>query len=117
MTLANAERHARVMAGLRDAGCDVRQVTLLAGRDVVVRRLRSRLETGRGWTAQQYSRVAPVLSGPQFAPHLDTTDRSVSEVADEIARIVGVELGPADPNPVRAGWRRMLVQLRHVRRG
>jgi hypothetical protein len=115
MTLADPARHGQVMDGLRDAGCDVRQVTLLAEVDVVLRRLRSRLDSSRSWGAQQYPAVAPVLRASQFAPHLDTTGRSISEVADEIARIVGLDLLPADHNRLRAAARRLRVQLAHIR--
>jgi hypothetical protein len=117
MTLANRARHNQIMSGLRDAGCDVRQVTLIASVDVVLRRLRSRLDSSRSWGAQQYPSVAPVLREPQFAPQLDTTSRSIAQVVDGIGQIVGVELLPADPNPLRAAGRRLRVQLAHVRRG
>jgi hypothetical protein len=117
MTLADDERHTQIMAGLRDAGCDIHQVTLLAQRDVVLRRLRSRLDSPRSWSARQYDSVTPVLRGPQYAPQLDTTSRSISAVADDIGRIVGVELLPADHNPVRAAARRLRVQLSHLRPG
>lgn len=49
MTLAHNERHAQIMDGLRAAGCDIHQVTLLAAGDVVLRRLRSRLDLSRSW--------------------------------------------------------------------
>jgi hypothetical protein len=116
MTLADDARHHSVMSGLRDAGCDVRQVTLLADRDVVLRRVRGRFESRSGWAGQRVDRLSAVLRGAAYAPHLDTSTLSISAVADEIARLSGVQIAPADHNRLRAGVRRWGVQLGHIRR-
>jgi hypothetical protein len=116
MTLADDARHNRVMSGLRDAGCDVRQVTLLADGDVVRRRLRGRLEFRSGWAGQRVDRLTKVLRDPAYAPHLDTSKLDITRVVGETARLVGVRIAPADASRLRTSLRRLRVKLGHIRR-
>lgn len=115
MALTNADRHEQIFAALREGGCDVRQVTLLADRSVVVRRLRSRFELKSGWAGARISSGTAALKDPRFAPHVDTSRMTVAAAADAIARLTDVELVPADSNRVRSALRRLGVQVRHIR--
>lgn len=117
MTLADDARYSRVMDGLRSAGCEVSTVTLLADRATIMRRIRGRFERATGWAGRHVDQLSHVLSGPLYAPHIDTTRLSFSEVVDETARVVHLDVLPADHNRIRSTVRRVGVQIRHIRVG
>lgn len=119
MTLVDPSYFDEVVGGLRRAGHEVLHVALLARREVVVRRLRRRgLVRGLGRESFALSRLdgcLETLSGPGFGEHLDTEDRTVGEVADEVARLAGLEIRPDTGGPLRAWTRRTTTSLRHLR--
>jgi predicted ABC-type ATPase len=100
---------------LRAAGHEVHHVTLLASRDVVLRRMRSRLESPRGFTGRRVDQVLDALQAPEFARHLRTDGMSIGAVADDIAAHAGLTLEPDNSGPLSRHARRVAVQLRHVR--
>jgi hypothetical protein len=100
---------------LRAAGHEVHHVTLLASREVVLRRMRSRLESPRGFTGRRIDEVLDALQGPEFARHLRTDGMSIAAVAEDIAAHAGLTLEPDHTGPLRRRARRVAVQLRHVR--
>ncbi|MBW4722136.1 AAA family ATPase [Saccharothrix obliqua] len=131
MTVTEPAYLAEVLDGLRDRGHDVRHFTLLASREVVLRRLRergfgraARLVLGRDaplrhetWAVRALDRCLERLPGPEFAEHLWTDDRTVSQVADRIAASAGLRLTPDTDGPLRGRVRRALVGVRHIRLG
>ena len=102
---------------LRAAGHEVHHVTLLASRDVVLRRMRSRLESPRGFAGRRVDQVLDALQAPEFARHLRTDGMSIGAVADDIAAHAGLTLEPDNSGPLGRHARRIGVQLRHVRIG
>ena len=104
-----------ILDPLRAAGHEVHHVTLLASRDVVRRRMRSRLESPRGFTGRRIDEVLDALQAPEFARHLRTDGMSIGAVADAIAVQAGLTLEPDNAGPLRRQARRIAVQLRHVR--
>jgi len=100
---------------LRAAGHEVHHVTLLASRDVVLRRMRWRLESPRGLTGQRIDEVLDALQAPEFARHLRTDGLSIGAVADDIVAHAGLTLQPDNTGPLRRHARRIAVQLRNVR--
>ncbi len=50
-----------------------------------------------------------------FAIHLDTENKSIKLVAEEIAMYVGLNLNPPKWHPILRPWQRIIVQIRHLR--
>jgi hypothetical protein len=100
---------------LRAAGHEVHHVTLLASRDVVLRRMRSRLESPRGFAGRRVDQVLDALQAPEFARHLRTDGMSIGAVAEDIAAHAGLTLQPDNTGPLTRRAHRIAVQLRHVR--
>ncbi|PPF54710.1 hypothetical protein C5B94_07175 [Clavibacter michiganensis] len=114
MALVDAGRHARMLGALRDAGHDVRHVTLLASDETVLRRLRTRLEGPDGWAAAQLPRTA-ALRGPRFADHVPTDGLTHAQVVEAVARVAGVRIGPDRTAPLRRAVERMRVRIARIR--
>jgi hypothetical protein len=114
MALVDAGRHERILGALREAGHDVRHVTLVASDATVLRRLRTRLEGPDGWAAAQLSRTA-ALRGPRFADHVDTDGLTHAQVVEAVALVAGVRIGADPTGPWRLAAERMRVRLAHVR--
>jgi hypothetical protein len=114
MTLVDVGRHERILGALRDAGHEVRHVTLLASDDVVVRRLRTRLEGPDGWAAAQLPRTA-ALRGLRFADHVDTDGLTHAQAVEAVALVAGVSIGPDRTGPLRRAVDRMRVRIAHAR--
>ncbi|HXP20299.1 MAG TPA: AAA family ATPase [Streptosporangiaceae bacterium] len=117
MTVSDPDGLAEIIGPLRAAGHAVYHVTLLASRDVLLRRRRSRLETTRGCAARQLDRVLDALLAPEFARHLSTDGMPIGAVADDIACHAGLKLEPDCDGLVRRRIRRIGVQLDHIRWG
>ncbi len=117
MTVFDPDGLAEIIGPLRAAGHAVHHVTLLASRDVLLRRRRSRLETTRGSAARQLDRVLDAFQAPEFARHLSTDGMPIGAVADDIACHAGLTLEPDVNGLVKRRVRRIGVQLRHVRFG
>ncbi|MCO1580937.1 AAA family ATPase [Crossiella sp. SN42] len=116
MTLVNPGYYEEIIGGLRELGHQVRHYTLtVPDREVLLRRLRTRGESRNGWAAAQYERCATALADPLFAEHVPTENRTVSQVAEEVAGRAELRLLPNRDNPVTAQLRRWRVQLRHLR--
>jgi AAA domain-containing protein len=117
LTMSDPDGLAEIIGPLRAAGHAVHHVTLLASRDVLLHRRRSRLESTRGSAARQFDLVLAALLAPEFARHLNTDGLPIGAVADDIARHAGLKLEPDRDGLVRRRIRRTRIQLRHIRRG
>jgi hypothetical protein len=106
MTITDRRLMDSIVGGLRGAGHDVRHVTLLAARETIAGRLRKRLDGPKSWAAQQFDTRAALLEDPAFATHIDTTGRSIANVAEAVAGETGLQLGPRERNPLRSARRR-----------
>jgi hypothetical protein len=115
MTLVVPEYFAEIMGPLRSAGLEVRHFSLLAPRAVVLNRLRTRRDGVNSWGAQQLERCLNALEQPEFAEHINTDSKSISDVAEQIATHCGLTLLP-NPTAKLALWlRRLKTQIRHIR--
>ncbi|WP_041939727.1 MULTISPECIES: AAA family ATPase [Frankia] len=115
MTVLDPGLLAAFVDPLRGAGHEVRHVTLLADRAVLLRRIRSRGETARSFAATQADRSLAALRAPEFARHLSTDGMPIGAVAANIAADAGLAFAPDPAGPVRRQARRLGVQLRHIR--
>ena len=67
------------------------------------------------WALAQVDRCLEALTYPGFAEQVDTTHRSVAEVADAVAALVGLPIAPGHDGPVLGWFRRTRTGLRHIR--
>lgn len=117
MTLVNPGYFAEVVGGLRDDGHEVRHYALLAGRATVLRRLGRRRLGFRPeqWAVDRLDECLSMLRRPEFAEHIHTDQRTVSQVADAIARAAGLAVLPDTDGRLRASLRLHQTGLRNIR--
>ncbi len=115
MTVVVPSYFRETVLALRDEGLNVRHFSLVARREIVLKRLRKRGEFGRSWSAQQLDRCLLSLQDPLFADQIDTSTLRVHQVAEVIAHKVGLPILPPQRSRVGRFARRVAVQLRHVR--
>lgn len=129
MTLVVPAYFAEIIGRLRGAGHAVHHVALLADRAVVLRRLQERVVgqhlqrlVSPQWTPRRESfavghldRCLDALEAPLFAHQLRTDDLSVPEVAEQVARTVGLDLLPNRSGVVGQRLQRAWTSARHIR--
>lgn len=123
MTLVQQAYFDEIMSGLQASGVVVRHFSLIASAET----LRSRLGTRSGfwlarvtgrdesWAMQQIERCVTALAEERFAEHVETDDRTVDEVVEDIAYRAGLTLEHPRLTSARYQLRRLAVGLRHVR--
>lgn len=120
MTVVDPGYHRETVGALRDAGHPVHHFALLASRETVLRRLRGRvvpLVRGESWAIAQVDRCLDALRKPEFGVHVPTDGRTVPDIAESIARQVGLRLTPSSDGRVVQYLRRTWVSVRHIRVG
>lgn len=129
MTLVEPDYHWQIIGRLRERGHDVRHFTLLADREVVLRRLRERVvgdavryitcmsssPRRESWAVSRLDQCLDRLRGAEFAEHIRTDHLTVPQVADRIAASAGLTLSPDTDGPLRGRLRRAWVGVRHIR--
>ena len=115
MTLVVPIYFGDIVGRLREDGYSVHHVALLASRETLMRRLRSRLPPASSWGASQIDRCLTGLTALGTADHLPTDDLSPEQVVEQIALRTGLRLSPDRAPPWTRPLRRWAVQLRHSR--
>lgn len=129
MTLVEPDYHWQIIGRLRERGHDVRHFSLLADREVVLRRLRERVVGGavrfvagdcaalrrESFAVSRLDECLDRLRGAEFAEHIRTDHLTVSQVADRIAATAGLTLAPDTDGLLRGRLRRAWVGARHIR--
>lgn len=115
MTIVNPEYFDDIVGRLRRDGIAVHHFALCAGRETLLKRLRSRGENGRSWAARQIDRCIEGLSLPAFERQLQTDDMTISEVAETIAAAVNIPLLPDPRGNLRKKYDRIMTQIKHIR--
>lgn len=121
MALVRDDYRDEIIGGLRARGVDVRHYALIARRDTLRRRLRSRiafLRTGGRrptWAMQQIDRCVVALADQRDAIAVPNDERTLDEVVEWIARDAQLEVGRPSLSPLRLRLRMLAVGLRHLR--
>ncbi|MBD1841850.1 AAA family ATPase [Cyanobacteria bacterium FACHB-63] len=115
MTVVDPLYYDQTLGALRREGLQVHHFTLLASRETILRRLRRRGDGSNSWNARQLDRCLKSLSDEKFAVHLNTEEKTIEAVAEEIAHHAGLELKPPTWHPVLRPLKRLVVQVRHIR--
>jgi hypothetical protein len=110
---------ADIVGRLRDDGHQVHHFALMAEPTTVLQRLNKRgLWPGlkrESWAVARLDDCLKRLSEAEFAKHIATDRQTVSQVADTIARSVGLPITPDTDGPLRAQLRMYATSLRHIR--
>lgn len=115
MTLVNPQYFEEIVSRLREEGIEVHHFALMAKKEVILRRLRSRGDGRHSWPAQQIDRCVYGLENPLFEKHIDTNDKSITEVVEEIAAGLNLKLRPDRRGVMRKWFDRMMTKLKHIR--
>ncbi|MET4428679.1 AAA family ATPase [Mycolicibacterium sp. 624] len=123
MTLVEPRYFDEIMTGLSNADVDVRHFSLMASPETLRRRLSARTGyalarvTGRdeSWAMQQIDRCTTALADERFAEHVDTDNRTVDEVVEDIAARADLTLTRPRLSAARYQLRRAAVGIRHIR--
>lgn len=115
MTVVNPVYFDEIVGELRRAGHEVRHVSLLASRETLLRRLRSRADFGNRWSSRQIDRCLSGLNQLDPAEHLHTDGLSYEQVVEAVAARAGLRLQPDAQTNWQRHWNRMTVRIRSAR--
>lgn len=94
---------------------EVRHFILWASKETLLKRLASRLESGRSWGARQIDRCLRAFERDITEEKIDTDDLTIDEVADKIAALSGVTLDRDNRSRFRRKLDRLMIQVKHIR--
>lgn len=115
MTLVSPRYFLEIIGSLRSQGVDVKHYALMASREVLLKRLKSRLDGPNSWPAMQIDRCISGLSDEVFQHHIDTEHMSIEEVAEKIALMSNITLLSDNSGKFRRRLNRFVTQLKHIR--
>ena len=128
MTIVQPAYFDETVGRLRTSGHQVRHFALLADRTTVLRRLHERgfghvvqLLAGKGAPLRRESFAVSKLDlclerlcAPEFADQVWTDDLTIPQVADQIARAVGLTLTPNTDTALRSRLRQAWTGVKHI---
>ncbi|MEF3309985.1 AAA family ATPase [Paenibacillus sp. GYB004] len=115
MTVTDPDYFQEMVGRLRADGVTVHHYTLIASKESLLKRLRSRGDGSGSWAARQIDRCIDGLAGDVFRHHLDTERLSVEEAAEAIAAMSDIRLQPDRRGTLRKRADRIWTQLKHIR--
>lgn len=84
MTLVEPEYYHQIIGKLQNDGIAVRHIILTAPKETIIERLMRRGEDQNSWAEQQIDRCMDAFAGRIDGERIDTSKRSIEEVADYI---------------------------------
>lgn len=115
MTLVNPQYFNEIVNSLRNSGVDIKHYVLMASKETLIRRLKSRGEGVNSWAAKQIDRCINGLSNDVFNHHIDTENMSIEDVAEKIAVMSNITLIPDNSGKFKKKINRILTKIRHIR--
>lgn len=115
MTIVSPQYFQEIIGNLRKAGVMVHHFSLMASKEVILRRLRSRGEGTKSWAAKQIDRCIQGLNHEIFEEHMDTNMMTIDDVVTRIAARLEIDLLPDSRGFIRKRWDKALTKLRHIR--
>ncbi|HWL22497.1 MAG TPA: AAA family ATPase [Ureibacillus sp.] len=94
MTIVNPQYFHEIIGRLREDGIIVEHFVLLASKETVDKRLLNRGEEINSWASQQIDRCLQGFTYEVFQPQINNEHISISEVAEKIAGMAGIDLLP-----------------------
>lgn len=116
MTLVNPHYFNEIITRLRGDGLEVKQFTLMATHETLLKRLKSRGNGIRSWPAQQIDRCLTALSQEMFQTHIYTDNLTVEMIIERISKDCKLELLPDHRGRLRRKVDQFLIQVKQQRR-
>lgn len=117
MTIVNPKYFDEMVGSLRSQGITVKHYALMASKETLLKRLKSRGDGANSWAAQQIDRCLKGLSNDMFEEHIDTEGMSIDDVVEEIAFMSKLHLQRDNRGTIRKRISRIKIQLKHIRFG
>lgn len=115
MTIVNPQYFNEIILKLRTNGAEVHHFTLLANRETLLRRLKSRGDGRNSWPAKQIDRCIANLSQDTFQIHIQTDNLKLEEIMDRLAKECNIELQPDNRGHLRKRIDRFITKIKHIR--
>ncbi len=115
MTIVNPQYFNEIVGSLRNIGVEIKHFTLMASKETLLKRLRSRGDGKNSWGAKQIDRCIKGLSNEIFQQHIDTDNMSIEAVAEKIALMSNITLLIDDSSKLKKFCNRIITQLKHIR--
>ncbi len=115
MTLICQDYYDEIIAALRNQGVAVHHFLLCATESTLRRRLRKRLEPGKSWAARQIPACLAAFASEKFENKIQTDKKPVPEVAESIAKALGLSLSPRG-GPFSQSLAQIKTQIRAIKR-
>ncbi|WP_339158311.1 AAA family ATPase [Paenibacillus sp. FSL W8-0186] len=115
MTIVNPQYFNEIINNLRSNGFEVKHFTLLANREILLKRLRSRGDNKNSWPAIQIERCISSLSRDMFRIHINTDSLTLEEIIERIARESNIELQPDNRGIIKKKIDRFMTQIKQIR--
>lgn len=115
MTIVNPQYFNEIVSKLRANAIEVNHITLLANRETLLKRLKSRGDNENSWPAKQIDRCISSLSKEMFQIHIQTDNLDPEEIIIRIARECNIELQPDNRGIIKKKIDRLITQIKHIR--
>lgn len=115
MTIVNPQYFEEIIEKLRERGIEVKHYALIASRETLIKRLRSRGEGIESWAAKQIDRCINGLQNEIFKEHIYTDNLSIEEVVEKIAQLSTLKLIPDNKGKIGKVYERLKIKLKHIR--
>ncbi|WP_077736803.1 tunicamycin resistance ATP-binding TmrB [Bacillus sonorensis] len=115
MTIVNPGYFEEIIGRLRQDDRTVYHFTLVASKESLHKRLRSRAEGKNSWAAKQIDRCIKGLSDKTFEKHIHTDHMSIQNVAEMIAAKAHLAIEPDTRGSMKRFIDRLHVKLKHIR--
>ena len=114
MTITEPKYFEEIIGRLRKNGHTVNHFVLGASKETLLKRLKSRGETKNSWGAKRIEKCIEAHSSEVFKHHLDTENKSIEQVAEEIAKMAFIELLPNNDSAFIRKQRKIKTQIKHM---
>jgi len=115
MTLNNPAYYEEIIGGLRKSGVRVDHYVLWAGREVLLKRLRGRLDGKNSWAAGQIDICLRGFDNPLFENRINTEKLGVGEIVEQIAQASGLSLLPDHRSRLSQWISQKIISIRQIR--
>lgn len=115
MTMTSDLYYNEILERLRQRGVNIKHFTLMADKEILIRRLRKRGDGKNSWAAKQIDRCINSLDNPIFKEHIDTNKMTVYDVVDYIGKSCRIDLLPDNRNLTRKKLDKFKIWVRHIR--
>ncbi|WP_440109195.1 AAA family ATPase [Paenibacillus sp. QZ-Y1] len=115
MTIVNPQYFDEIVNKLRADGVELNHFTLLAARETLLKRLKSRGDYSNSWPAKQIDQCITSLSQNMFRNHIDTDHLTPEEILDQIAIKASIQLQPDHRGLLKKKMDRLIIKIKHIR--